>query len=98
MQKTGLLCGEKTGLEGKNKSNTLNGEHQHFVLVLLPVMGGYKVFFFNFELETDEAFRKLKISKEECSAYIPTMMNGEMKRHAGIDMNLTFHFSESRSC
>ena len=86
MDRTGLLCGEQTGLESNNKLKTLNGEHNKFFLVLLPVTAG-STEFVNFDLETDEAFWRLKISREGCSENIPTIIDGKMKLHAGIDLN-----------
>jgi hypothetical protein len=77
VQKTGLLCGEKTGLESKNELKTLIREENPSFLVLLPVTGASKVFF-NFDLETDEANWRLKISREEYSEDIRTTILGMM--------------------
>ena len=65
MDRTGLLCGLKTGLERKEKEIAL-GEHNHFVSVLLPVTKG-SIVFFNFDIGTDEAVWRLKVAKEDCS-------------------------------
>ena len=76
VDRTGLLCGLKTGLESKEKDN-LHGKHNHFVLVLLPVTQGSSVFF-NFDLLTVEAIWRLHIAKEDCSENMPTTMFGGM--------------------
>ena len=76
MDRTGLLCGVKTGLECKEKEKS-HGKNNHFLLVLVPVTQG-SIVFFNFHIWTEEAIWRLKIAKEDCSENIPTIINGEM--------------------
>jgi hypothetical protein len=72
---TGLLCGQKTGLESK-ENEIAHGEHNHSVSVLLPVTQG-SIVFFNFDIQTEEAIWRLKISKKDCSENSPTAIIGE---------------------
>jgi hypothetical protein len=76
MDMTGLLCGQKTGLESKEKDIS-HGKHIVFVSVLLPVTQR-SIVYFNFDIGTDEAIWRLKIAKEDCSENSPTSLLGEM--------------------
>jgi hypothetical protein len=76
VDRTRFLCGQKTGLESKEKE--ISHENQnHFVSVLLPVTQGSRVSF-NFDIQTDQAVWRLKINKEDCSENSATTILGEM--------------------
>ena len=46
--------------------------------------------FFNFDLGTDEAVWRLKITKEDCLENIPTTINGEMTCLYNHGLNILF--------
>ena len=89
VQKTGLLCGEKAGLESKNKLTTIKQRRTSLFSVLLPVPRGSKVFF-DFDLETDEANWRLKISKEKSPENIHTTKIGMIKCCYRHELNIPF--------
>ena len=77
VDRTGLLCGQKSGLESKDKVLSYGKHIFSSSSVLLPVTRG-SIVFFNFDIGTDEAVWRLKIVKEDCSENIPRTIFGEM--------------------